>query len=284
MSSLKEIKIRIASVNSTGKITSAMKMVSSAKLHHSQGKTEHLLPYEKKLSDILHHFLTANSDIETAFAQSRPVRKVAIVAFSSNSGLCGTFNANVIKELTIRIQQYKEKNIEVVLYPIGKKIKETLNKEGYTFKKDYQHLIDKPDYAGAVELATELMERFESKEVDKIELLYHHFKSTAQQQIRWQDWLPAHFSEEEEKRKESENFIIEPSPEIVLKELLPKVLRLGIYAVLLDTTTSEHAARILAMQTASDNANELLQELTLQYNKSRQQAITNELMDIMGGR
>lgn len=284
MSSLKEIKLRIASINNTKKITSAMKMVSSAKLHHSQGQTEHLLPYEKKLGEILQHLLAANGDIETPYTCTRPVQRVAIVAFSSNSGLCGTFNANIAKELTVRIRQYKEAHTEIRFYPVGKKIKETLQKEGYAIEKDYQHLVDKPTYAGAVELATELMALFESGEVDKIELLYHHFKSTAHQQLTWQDWLPIGFPEEKEEVRTTDNYLIEPSQETVLSELLPKVLRLGIYAVLLDTTTSEHAARILAMQTASDNANELLQQLTLQYNKSRQQAITNELLDIMGGR
>lgn len=284
MSSLKEIKIRIASVNSTKKITSAMKMVSSAKLHHSQGVIENLLPYEQQLRGILHSFLAANADLETPFAQPRPVRKVAIVAFSSNSGLCGTFNANVIKELAVRIQKYKEEQIDVLLYPIGKKVAEALKKEGYVIEKDFQQLIDKPDYKGAVNLATELMDLFESEEVDKVELLYHHFKSSAVQQLLWRDWLPANLSQDGESEADADNYIIEPSPETMLNELLPKVLRLSIYAVLLDTVTSEHAARVLAMQTASDNANELLQELTLQYNKSRQQAITNELLDIIGGR
>ncbi|WP_102406757.1 F0F1 ATP synthase subunit gamma [Parabacteroides bouchesdurhonensis] len=284
MSSLKEIKIRIASVNSTKKITSAMKMVSSAKLHHSQGVIENLLPYEQQLRGILHNFLAANADLETPFAQPRPVRKVAIVAFSSNSGLCGTFNANVIKELAVRIQKYKEEQIDVLLYPIGKKVAEALKKEGYIIEKDFQQLIDKPDYKGAVNLATELMALFESEEVDKVELLYHHFKSSAIQQLLWRDWLPANLSQDGESETDADNYIIEPSPETMLNELLPKVLRLSIYAVLLDTVTSEHAARVLAMQTASDNANELLQELTLQYNKSRQQAITNELLDIIGGR
>lgn len=259
-------------------------MVSSAKLHHSQGKTELLLPYEKKLKDILYHLLAVNNDIETVFTQSRPIKRVGIVAFSSNSGLCGTFNANVIKELDNRIQEYKKKDIDVLLFPVGKKIKEALQKEGYSHIDNYQHLIDNPDYEEASQLATVLMQHFEAEEVDKIELLYHHFKSTALQQLTWQTWLPTCLSYEEEyKREDNADYIIDPSTEIVLDNLLPKVLRLGIYAVLLDTTTSEHAARILAMQTASDNANELLQELTLQYNKSRQQAITNELMDIMGG-
>ena len=284
MSSLKEIKIRIASVNSTKKITSAMKMVSSAKLQHSQGVIENLLPYEQQLRGILHSFLAANADLETPFAQPRPVRKVAIVAFSSNSGLCGTFNANVIKELAVRIQKYKEEQIDVLLYPIGKKVAEALKKEGYVIEKDFQQLIDKPDYKGAVNLATELMDLFESEEVDKVGLLYHHFKSSAVQQLLWRDWLPANLSQDGESEADADNYIIEPSPETMLNELLPKVLRLSIYAVLLDTVTSEHAARVLAMQTASDNANELLQELTLQYNKSRQQAITNELLDIIGGR
>lgn len=283
MASLKEIKIRIASVNSTKKITSAMRMVSSAKLHHAEGTVSRLLPYQQKLDGLLHHLLAAcEGDVENTFAAVRPVRRVALVAFSANSGLCGTFNANVLRELETHIRQYRSEGKEVLLYAVGKKGSEALRKTGYALAGDHPELIEKPTYEGAVQLASELMTLFSGGEVDKIELLYHHFKSAAVQQLTCREWLPIDLSGE--RAEEMEEYLLEPSAEELLAALLPKVLRTGLYAVLLDTTTAEFAARVLAMQNASENANDLLQDLTLQYNKSRQQAITNELMDIRGGR
>lgn len=287
MASLKEIKNRIASVNSTKKITAAMKMVSSAKLHHAQGAIEHLLPYERKLSDILTHFLATEQEIASPYTESRSVRRVAIVAFSSNSGLCGTFNANVVREVLKCIRHYEAQQIEIRLYPVGKKMAEALRKEGYEADDTWQPLAAKPDYPDVAALAEELMSAFVSGAIDGVQLIYHHFKSTASQVLTTKEWLPVRFAGGEtsaESESEEGDYLIEPSADILLGELLPKVLRMQLYAVLLDTVASEHAARVLAMQTASDNANDLLQELTLQYNKSRQQAITNELLDIMGGR
>lgn len=287
MASLKEIKNRIASVNSTKKITAAMKMVSSAKLHHAQGEIEHLLPYERKLSDILTHFLATDEEIASPYTENRNVRRIAIVAFSSNSGLCGTFNANVVREVLKRIRQYEAQQIEIRLYPVGKKMAEALRKEGYEADDTWQPLAAKPHYPDVVALAEELMNGFVSGSIDAVQLIYHHFKNTASQVVTAKEWLPVCFAAGEtsaESESEEGDYLIEPSADILLGELLPKVLRMQLYAVLLDTVASEHAARVLAMQTASDNANDLLQELTLQYNKSRQQAITNELLDIMGGR
>lgn len=287
MPSLKEIKIRIASVNSTKKITSAMKMVSSAKLHHAQGAIEHLLPYERRLSDILAHFPATEQETASPYTESRTVRRMAIVAFSSNSGLCGTFNTNIVREVLKRIRHYEAQQIQVCLYPVGKKVAEALRKEGYEADDAWQPLAAKPQYADVAALAEELMNRFVTGGIDGVELLYHHFKSTASQALMTKVWLPVGLPDRAsspENGSEAGDYLIEPSADILLGELLPKVLRMQLYAVLLDTVASEHAARVLAMQTASENANDLLQELTLQYNKSRQQAITNELLDIMGGR
>ena len=266
MASLKEIKIRLASIRNTQKITSAMRMVSSAKLHHTQTIVEHMLEYESKLSAILRGTLSAESDMSSPYAAVREVKQVAIVAFSSNSGLCGAFNANIWKELTVRLHQYEAE----------------LHKAGYQTNDSFLTIGDKPAYEDASQLATALMELYISAQVDRVELLYHHFKNMAEQILTEKVFLPVSLPEADPESASS-NYILEPSAEQLLALLLPKVLHLNIYTTLLDTVTSEHAARMLAMQTANDNANDLIQELTLQYNKNRQQAITNELLDIMGG-
>lgn len=282
MASLKEIKVRIASIRSTQKITAAMKMVSSAKLHHTQTLTEHTLLYANKLSAILNGLLGAECDLKSPYTEKREVKQVAIAVFSSGSGLCGTFNANVWKELSARLHELEAQHIAVSLYPVGKKIADELHKAGYATEDDFLHSGEKPSYEEAVRLAGKLMELFSSGKADRVELLYHHFKNMAEQVLTEKTFLPVTLPETDP-AKESLNYILEPSAEQLLALLLPKVLHLHIYTTLLDTVTAEHAARMLAMQTANDNANDLIQELTLQYNKTRQQAITNELLDIMGG-
>lgn len=282
MSSLKEIKVRIASIRSTQKITAAMKMVSSAKLHHTQMLTEHTLLYANKLSAILNGLLSAECDLESPYTEQREVKRVAIAVFSSSSGLCGTFNVNVWKELSARLHEYKAQQIEVRLYPIGKKIADELHKAGYTTEDNFLHLGEKPSYDGAISLAGDLMELFTSGKVDRVELLYHHFKNTATQVLTHKVYLPITLPEATTDASATD-YLLEPSPENLQALLFPKLLNLTVYTTLLDTVTSEHAARMMAMQTANDNANDLIQDLTLQYNKTRQQAITNELLDIMGG-
>lgn len=282
MSSLKEIKVRLASIRNTQKITSAMKMVSSAKLHHTQTIIEHLLVYENKLSAILSGTLSAENDLNSPYTAVRKVKQVAIVAFSSNTGLCGVFNANVWKELAARLHQYEADGIAVRIYPVGKKIADELHKASYQTDDSFLTIGDKPAYDDAARLATALMDLYTTGQADRVELLYHHFKNMAEQVLTEKTFLPVTLPETDP-AKESLNYILEPSAEQLLALLLPKVLHLHIYTTLLDTVTAEHAARMLAMQTANDNANDLIQELTLQYNKTRQQAITNELLDIMGG-
>ena len=282
MSSLKEIKVRLASIRNTQKITSAMKMVSSAKLHHTQTIIEHLLVYENKLSAILSGTLSAENDLNSPYTAVRKVKQVAIVAFSSNTGLCCVFNANVWKELSTRLHQYEVDGIAVHIYPVGKKIADELHKAGYQTDDSFLTIGDKPAYEDAARLATALMDLYTTGQADRVELLYHHFKNMAEQVLTEKTFLPVTLPETDP-AKESLNYILEPSAEQLLALLLPKVLHLHIYTTLLDTVTAEHAARMLAMQTANDNANDLIQELTLQYNKTRQQAITNELLDIMGG-
>ena len=283
MSSLKEIKTRIQSVKSTQKITSAMKMVSSAKLRKAQKTIENFFPYEQRLNGLLNNFLSAEEDSVSIFADNREVSRVAIVVFASNSSLCGGFNANVIKRMNTCIKEHKSLgNENILIYPVGKKVFKATKKLGFVPQGNYEEMADKPNYAQAVLLANQVMELFKSKTVDKVELIYHHFKSKSSQVITAETYLPFQLSKPEV-GSVSLNYIVEPDRATILDELIPKVLRLKIYTALLDSNASEHAARTMAMQIATDNADDILQNLSLLYNKSRQQAITNELLDIMGG-
>ena len=319
MPSLKEIKGRIASVNSTRKITSAMKMVASSKLHHAQVAIQNMLPYEEMLEHILKSFLAAEAEAQTVFDQERPVKRAALVVFSSNSSLCGGFNGNVIKMMSHAVDTYAEQigreNVEI--YPIGRKVYEKASKMGLNVQGEYSALADKPNVQQCIDIAMELGEKFYEGKIDKVELIYHHFKSAGSQVLTRKTFLPIDIESElnadherdltsviatkesqeylkkrgerETERKQEEvkplndNFIVEPDMNTVLTELLPKMAHLMLYTALLDSNASEHAARMVAMQTATDNADELLRQLNLQYNKSRQQAITNELLDIVGG-
>ena len=292
MASLKEVKNRISSVKSTRQITSAMKMVASAKLHKAQGRIENMLPYQRKLNEILTNFLSTDATIESPYTDERPVGRVAIVAFSSNSSLCGAFNSNVAKMLERTLEEYQSLGREnIQIYPVGKKVEEAVKKLGFVPQGSYQEMADKPSYMQAYELAGTLMKEFLEGRVDKVELIYHHFKSTGSEILTRDEYLPINLDKVAEEATEStagkssfnNDYIVEPSAARLITELLPKVLSQKIYTVLLDSNTSEHAARMLAMQAATDNANELIQDLTKQYNKSRQQAITNELLDIIGG-
>ena len=319
MPSLKEIKGRIASVNSTRKITSAMKMVASSKLHHAQVAIQNMLPYETMLEHILKSFLAAEAEAQTIYDQERPVRRVALVVYSSNSSLCGGFNANVIRLMMQSVRAYADElgadNVEV--YPVGRKVAEKARKLGYQVKGDGSAMVDKPNVHDCIDLAMELGRRFADGEIDRVELIYHHFKSAGSQILTHKTFLPIDLESELERDHErdltsnvatkkaqeylkknsrtrqrtgqdevvplNDNFIVEPDMDTVLSQLIPKMAHLMLYTALLDSVASEHAARMVAMQTATDNADELLRQLNLQYNKSRQQAITSELLDIVGG-
>ena len=295
MASLKEVKTRINSVKSTRKITSAMKMVASAKLHKAQGAIENMLPYERKLNKILTNFLSADLPVESPYIKAREVKRVAIVAFSSNTSLCGAFNANVIKMLLQTVGEFRTLGQDnILIFPVGKKVDEAVKRLGFEPQETSPTLSDKPSYQEASELAHRLMEMYVSGEIDRVELIYHHFKSMGVQILLRETYLPIDLTrvvDEEEKQKEEEvqggeianDYIIEPSAEELIANLIPTVLSQKLFTAAVDSNVSEHAARTLAMQVATDNANELIQDLTKQYNKSRQQAITNELLDIVGG-
>lgn len=291
MSSLKEIKGRISSVNSIWKITSAMRMIASAKLHKAQGAIENMLPYERKLNAMLAGLLSSDDTIDSPYVVRREAKRIALVAVSSNSSLCGAFNANVVRKLhSVLHEEYSHLDRkDILIFPVGRKIYDTVKREGFEPQGDFQNLSDKPDYKGAAELAHQLMHLFVSGEVDKVDLIYNHFKSTAVQIMTHETYLPLEEKTQTEARRHEgkwdlhPDYILEPSRKELVQNLLPMVLSLKIYTMLLDSSAAEHAARTMAMQLATDNADELLQELTVQYNKTRQQAITNELLDIMSG-
>ena len=295
MASLKEVKTRINSVKSTRKITSAMKMVASAKLHKAQGAIESMLPYQKKLNKILTNFLSADLPIESPYVQEREVKRVAIVVFSSNTSLCGAFNANVIKMMMQTIGEFRTLGQDnILIFPVGKKVDEAAKRMGFKPQEVSPTLSDKPTYQEAAELAHRLMDLYVAGEVDRVEIIYHHFKSMGVQILLRETYLPINLTsvvseedrENEEEVQENEianDYIIEPNAEELIASLIPTVLSQKIFTAAVDSNASEHAARTLAMQVATDNANELIQDLTKQYNKSRQQAITNELLDIVGG-
>ncbi|MDR2843241.1 MAG: F0F1 ATP synthase subunit gamma [Candidatus Symbiothrix sp.] len=286
MASLKEIKGRIASVKSTQKITSAMKMVASAKLRKAQQQIDSFLPYQQKLNEMLTSFLSSVTDFESNLAEVREVKRVAIVVLSSNSSLCGAFNSNVVKLLKEALAKYKHLNRDdIEIYPIGKKVEDTVRKMNLPaqIKGSYIELMDKPHFEGAKQVANELIAGFSQKKIDKVELLYNHSKTTAIQIPTVEQYLPVRLEAQSAGHAIQTDYLIEPDKNAILSSLIPRSLHSKIYAVLLDSAAAEQGARVVAMQIATDNAGEILDGLTIQYNKQRQQAITSELLDIIGG-
>ena len=307
MSSLKEIKTRIASVRNTLKITSAMKMVAAAKLHKAQNAIGGKLPYEQQLRRTLAGMLE-DDDLQRAihdelglgtpeaplvmlqdihlddYPSKETAERIALVLFSSNSSLCGAFNANVIREfqqtlVVLRERGYSSDDIDV--YAVGRKIADAAVKSGLELEADLAEMADKPTYEDAAELASVLVDSYISGEVSQVVLIYSHFASAASQPVVRENYLPLALHDLD--KADPVDYILEPEPLALARELLPMVLRLKMYTVLLDANAAEHAARTIAMQIASDNAQNLIAELTLAYNKGRQQEITAEILDLVGG-
>lgn len=284
MASLKEIKGRIASIQNTQKITSAMRMVASAKLHHTQGMTEKFLHYKDEMQAIMERL----GGFDTSLQTEGKVQSILLIPVSSNSGLCGAFNSNITKATLLHIQELEQQGMQVRLLPIGKKIAHDLQNKGFDCNIGYYNLIEKIEKNNSfsevpflIEFAQQLQQ---NGKIDRMEFIYHHFKSMGSQVITITPLhldMPTPLVEEEAQRTD---WLTEPTPKELLQALFPRLLNAQAYGILLDSLTSEHAARMLAMQTADDNANELLKELRLLYNKTRQQAITNELIDIMSGK
>ena len=295
MASLKETKERIGSVKSTLKITSAMKLVSSAKLHKFSTMSQPLKDYRTELEQCLTELGPApatriETSDEPAFA-SLPAAdfaasgKTLLIAFSANSSLCGGYNAFIIKKAR-EIVLPDRQDFDCIF--IGKKIKESMSRLGVRSLRDLDHLIDHPDYAACSELAEQVLEKFNAGEYSGVKILYTHYVSTARQEIICEDLLPFSGQTEENTAAENEEdlekrLILEPGQALIRAAIQDKLLKIKVYGALMDSCLSEHAARTVAMQTATDNAHNMLDELTLEYNKGRQAKITSEILDLAGG-
>lgn len=286
MPSLKEVKIRINSVSSTRKITSAMKLVASSKLRKAQQAIGGMRPYQQRLDAMMSHIAGELGDeINFSLAQVRPVQRAVVVCLSSNSSLCGAFNSNAIKATLSVIETLRAQGVKTVeVLPIGQKIAEKMRKNGFEFDSAHANLLDHPQYNGIASIAAKLMKRYALGEIDKVVLVYNHFKNTASQVMHTETLLPVSLdtANTTANKGQSLNYIIEPSYKGLLEALLPKGIALKLYTAVLDSLAAEHSARVIAMQTATDNADQLLHDLTLTYNKTRQAAITAELLDIVG--
>ena len=279
---LREVRDRIASVKSTQKITAAMKLVSAAKLRRAQAAIEGMSHYSDKLAGLLASLLSSSTGFTTELAAKRDCKKTVVIAVASDTGLCGTFNSNVINRMRAVLDGYRASNIEVEIYTVGKKMHDAVKKLGYTSREELMPQSAVPQYNDITIVARDLMERFRSGEIDRVEVVHSHFKSAAKQEPVNELLLPVELKMAEDTAT-AVDYVVEPGRKELLGALVPKVVEVQLFTALLDAVAAEHAARVLAMQVATDNATDLISELTLEYNKGRQQAITNELLDIMSG-
>ena len=290
MANLKEVRSRITSVSSTQQITSAMKMVSAAKLRKAQDAVTQLRPYASKLKEILENLnSTLDSSDGGAYGEERPVKKVLLIAISSNRGLCGAFNANVFKQ-TNRLIREEYQGADIQILGIGKRVNEFFRKSGIKMLNDQLNqntndLFDNLKFDHVAPVAQLVMSQFLNKNFDRVDLVYNQFKNAAVQILTTEQFLPIKPLEVIEGNKNSANmdYIYEPNQSDIIAELIPKSLKTQLYKAILDSYAAEHGARMTAMHKATDNAKEMLKELKLTYNKARQAAITNEILEIVGG-
>ncbi|ANW97350.1 F0F1 ATP synthase subunit gamma [Wenyingzhuangia fucanilytica] len=280
MANLKEIRNRITSIGSTMKITSAMKMVSAAKLKKAQDAITAMRPYANKLTELLQNLsATLDGDAGGVYAEQREVSKVLLVVVSSNRGLCGGFNSSIIKK-TVQVISEKYQGKEIALYTIGKKANDILSKN-YTVVKNDRAVFDDLTFKNVTVIAEELMELYAKGDYDKIEIVYNVFKNAATQIATLEQFLPIQPVEVE--GNVSSDYIFEPSKEEIVETLIPKSLKTQLYKAIRDSFAAEHGARMTAMHKATDNAKDLRDDLLLTYNKARQAAITGEILEIVGG-
>lgn len=285
MPNLKEVRNRITSVNSTRQITSAMKMVSAAKLRRAQDAVIQLRPYAEKLQEILSNVSASLESSESEYSANREVKNVLIIAVTSNRGLCGAFNNNIIKaSLRLINEKYSTKNVKVL--GVGKKSYDFFKRSGQLAESGYPErpyeVFDNLSFSNVSKLAEVVMEKYRNKEVDEVVLVYNSFKNAASQIIREEQFLPMQPSAKQLKSSNTD-YIFEPNKEEILVGLIPKALKLQLFKGVLDSFASEHGARMTAMHKATDNATEMLKSLRLSYNKARQAAITNEILEIVAG-
>lgn len=279
MSNLKEIRSRISSVDSTKKITNAMKMVASAKLKRAQREIVAMRPYSEKLSELVQNLSESiDSDIKSPYTVERPIEKILLIPISSNRGLCGAFNSNVAKATRKLLAEYS--SIQVKLLTIGKKAEELLTKYGKV-EQSYASIFDNLNYDNACDIIQPVLDAYQQERYDKVFLIYNRFKSTASQVVEVESFLP--IIPKVSESSTMSNFIYEPDVSSIIHEILPKSLKTQFLKALKDSFASEHAARVTAMHLATDNATEILEQLKLTYNKARQAAITGEILEIVGG-
>lgn len=289
MASLKEVRNRIVSVTSTQQITKAMKMVAAAKLRRAQDNIIQMRPYAQKLGDML---ATVSAGAESAsnspLKKARPVEKVLMIIVTSDRGLCGAFNSNILKATMSRINtaystQAAKGNVEILA--IGKKGAEGMTRRGFKVNTKYADLFSRLSFVGVKAAAEEVMDAYTNGEYDAVELVYNEFKNVATQIIRTESYLPiaADSTSGKNEKVNSVNYIFEPKEEEILDELIPKSLKIQLYRAVLESNASEHGARMSTMDKATENAQELIKELKLVYNRTRQAAITKEILEIVGG-
>lgn len=288
MANLKEIRSRITSVSSTRQITSAMKMVSAAKLRRAQDAVTQMRPYANKLKELLGNLSSSAEDsAEGTYTEEREVEHVLLIPITSNRGLAGAFNANIVKE-TKRIIAQRYSNHNVTVLSIGKKADDYFKKTDYNIKgttlpNKLDTLYDDLTFENVAKVAQKIMDSFSYKQFDRVELIYNSFVNAAVQKIEVEQYLPIVPKEIDTEDKSQVDYIFEPSKEFIISELIPKSLRIQLYKAILDSYASEHGARMTAMHKATDNATELIGDLKLVYNKARQASITNEILEIVGG-
>lgn len=281
MANLKELRNRIVSVSSTMQITSAMKMVSAAKLKRAQDAITQMRPYAEKLEEILVNLSASLDSSEGVYSRKADkVEKVLLVAVSSNRGLAGAFNANIMKAV---VRQMNENpGVKYEIYGIGKKVYDLSRRRGFTLAGERNSIYDELTFDNVSEIAEMLMERFRNGDYDRIELIYNQFKNAAVQYVQVEQFLPVR-EVKGESSQSSADYIYEPGKEEILEDLIPKSLKTQLFKGVLDSNASEHGARMTAMHKATDNASDLRKQLKLSYNKARQAAITNEILEIVGG-
>lgn len=287
MANLKEVRVRIASIKSTRQITSAMKMVSASKLRKGQNAIMNLRPYEEQLRQILGNINKGlKPEDKNVLCLPKPAKQVLVIVVAANKGLCGTFSANLVKKAVIHLRELKEKNYEPKLWLIGRKAEDYFKKSTYTIDECFHDLIDNVTVDDAFALARKAMEVIEKGEFQKVDVVYNQFENAANYKLIAEQILPMTLDATSDAETEGEadfDYILEPSRKEILDELIPKVIRTYFYRILLDSFASEQGARMTAMHKATDNATELLKNLTITYNKVRQASITNEIVEIVGG-
>lgn len=287
MANLKEIRTRINSIKSTRQITSAMKLVAASKLRKAQNAIIALRPYSYKIQEIMGHLSDSlGSQDENPYLRESEVENILLVSLASNKGLCGPFNANIIKETERQVHENMEslyKDGGVHLFTMGKKVSEHFGRRDYDLVGSKDEIFDNLTFENVTAIAEDLMKAFTDKKYDRIYLIYNKFINPATQQVKAEQFLPLEPVQHEGSGVLETDYIFEPNKQEIVKQLIPKTLKIHLYQALLDSNASEHGARMTAMHQATDNATELINDLQLKYNKARQESITNQIIEVVSG-